>query len=163
MIAVVSGNWSFDAEALTSQRELLVGFVDIEDYTSLSRALTTGQLAALVGRFETIVTDTVSRHPARLIKLIGDAAMIVREDAHEGCRLALEIVGQFGTGRGQPAVGVGLANGPVTALRGDYFGDVVNLASRLPGLPDRRPSSSTTASSKSLRTRLRFSSCPRPN
>ena len=134
MIVVASGNWSFDAEALASQRELVVGFVDIEGYTSLSRTLTTRQLADLVGQFETIVTDTVSRHPARLIKLIGDAAMIVCEDAREGCRLALEIVGQFGVGLGRPAVRVGLANGPVIALRGDYFGDVVNLASRLAGI-----------------------------
>ena len=139
MVAVASGNWSFDAEALAAQRELVVGFVDIEGYTSLSRTLSSRELADLVGQFETIVTDTLARHPARLIKLIGDAAMIVCEDAREGCRLALEIVGQFGAGLGLPAVRVGLAAGPVIALRGDYFGDVVNLASRLAGIA--RPSS----------------------
>ncbi len=134
MVLVASGNWSFDAEALASQRELVVGFVDIEGYTSLSRTLTTRQLADLVGQFETVVSDTVSRHTARLIKLIGDAAMIVCDDAREGCRLALELVDQFGAAHGQPAVRIGLANGPVIALRGDYFGDVVNLASRLAGI-----------------------------
>ncbi len=134
MVVVASGNWSFDAEALASQRELVVGFVDIEGYTSLSRTLTTRQLADLVGQFETIVTDTVARHSARLIKLIGDAAMIVCEDAREGCRLALELVGQFGAGLGRPAVRIGLAIGPAIALRGDYFGNVVNLASRLAGI-----------------------------
>ncbi len=133
MVDVAAGNWSFDAEAVASQRELLVGFVDIEGYTSLSRTLSTRELAELVGQFETVVTDTVARHPAKLIKLIGDAAMIVCEDAREGCRLALEIVSQFGAGVGQPAVRIGLANGPVIALRGDYFGDVVNTASRLAG------------------------------
>ena len=138
MVAVASGSWFFDADALAAQRELLVGFVDIEGYTSLSRTLTTGELADLVGQFETIVTDTVSRHQARLIKLIGDAAMVVCEDARKGCGLALEIVGQFGAGRGRPAVRVGLAHGPVIALRGDYFGDVVNRASRLAGFA--RPS-----------------------
>jgi adenylate cyclase len=134
MVDVAAGNWSFDADAVASQRELLVGFVDIEGYTSLSRTLSTRELAELVGQFETVVTDTVARHPAKLIKLIGDAAMIVCEDAREGCRLALEIVGQFGAGVGQPAVRIGLANGPVIALRGDYFGDVVNTASRLAGI-----------------------------
>jgi adenylate cyclase len=138
MVAVASGSWSLDAEALAAQRELLVGFVDIEGYTSLSRTLTTGELADLVGQFETIVTDTVSRHQAHLIKLIGDAAMIVCEDAHAGCALALEIVRRFGAGLGRPAVRIGLANGPVISLRGDYFGDVVNLASRLAGFA--RPS-----------------------
>jgi adenylate cyclase len=136
MLGVASGKWSFDAEALASQRELLVAFVDIEGYTSLSRTLTTGQLADLVGQFETIVTDAVSRHPARLIKLIGDAAMIVCDDTHAGCNLALEIVGHFGAELGQPAVRIGLAKGPVIALRGDYFGDVVNLASRLAGIAE---------------------------
>ena len=136
MVAVASGNWSFDAEALAAQRELAVGFVDIEGYTSLSRTLSSRELADLVGQFETIVTDTLSRHSARLIKLIGDAAMIVCEDVREGCRIALEIVGQFGAGFGLPAVRVGLAAGPVIALRGDYFGDVVNLASRLAGIAE---------------------------
>ncbi len=136
MVVVASGSWSFDAEALASQRELVVGFVDIEGYTSLSRTLSTRELADLVEQFETIVTDTVSRHRARLIKLIGDAAMIVCEDAREGCRLALEIAAQFGAGSLLPAVRVGLAAGPAIALRGDYFGDVVNLASRLAGIAE---------------------------
>jgi adenylate cyclase len=107
--------------------------VDIEGYTSLSHTLSAGELAGLVGRFETIVSDTVARHQARLIKLIGDAAMIVCEDTRGGCRLALEIVGQFGADVELPAVRIGLATGPVIALRGDYFGTVVNLASRLAG------------------------------
>jgi adenylate cyclase len=134
MVSVASGSWSFDADALVPQRELVVGFVDIEGYTSLSRTLGSRELAELIGRFETIVIDTLSRHPARLIKLIGDAAMIACEDVREGCRVALEIVSQFGAGLGLPAVRVGLAAGPVMALRGDYFGDVVNLASRLAAL-----------------------------
>ncbi len=138
MVAVASGDWSFDPEARAARRELLVGFVDIEGYTSISRTLSSGQLADLVGQFETIISDTVARHPARLIKLIGDAAMIVCDDARDGCRLALEIAGQFGADLGRPAVRIGLANGPVIALRGDYFGDVVNLASRLAGIA--RPS-----------------------
>jgi adenylate cyclase len=134
MIEVAAGNWSFDAEALAARHDLLVAFVDIEGYTSLSRTLSSRELAELVGRFETIIVDSLSRHPARLIKLIGDAAMIVCEDVREGCQLALDITDQFGARFGLPAVRVGLATGPVIALRGDYFGEVVNLASRLAGV-----------------------------
>jgi len=133
MVTVASGNWSFDAEASALQRELVVGFVDMEGYTSLSRTLTSRQLAELVEQFEQLVSDAVSRHPARLIKLIGDAAMIVCESSLDACRLGLELVAAFGPGRGLPAVRVGLARGPVMAVRGDYFGQVVNLASRLAG------------------------------
>ena len=138
---VASAGWSFDEEASAARHELTVCFVDMEGYTALSRTLSGRELAELVSRFETIVTDVVSRHGARLIKLIGDAAMIVSEDVDAGCALALEAIERFDEDPDLPAVRAGLANGPVMALRGDYFGEVVNLASRLAGVG--HPSSAT--------------------
>jgi adenylate cyclase len=141
LVMVASAGWSFDEEASAARHELTVCFVDMEGYTALSRTLSGRELAELVSRFETIVTDVVSRHGARLIKLIGDAAMIVSEDADAGCALALETIERFDEDPDLPAVRAGLANGPVMALRGDYFGEVVNLASRLAGVG--QPSSAT--------------------
>lgn len=141
LVMAASAGWSFDEEASAARHELTVCFVDMEGYTALSRTLSGRELAELVSRFETIVTDVVARHGARLIKLIGDAAMIVCEDADAGCSLALETIERFDDDPDLPAVRAGLANGPVMALRGDYFGEVVNLASRLAGVG--QPSSAT--------------------
>ncbi len=68
----------------------------------------------------------------RLIKLIGDAAMLVSPDAIALLEAALNLVGAAEQeGEGFPQVRVGAAAGEAIGRGGDWYGRPVNLASRI--------------------------------
>jgi adenylate cyclase len=131
LVGIARGTWSFDEEGATARRDLLVGFVDMVGYSSLSRAISPGRLAELVVRFENVVGEIVSHRSGRVVKLIGDGAMFVCEDTRTGCELALALIGYFDSDADLPPVHVGIAAGPLVTVHGDYFGDAVNVAARL--------------------------------
>lgn len=134
MLRVARGVWSTDEQHSAVTRERTIGFADLVDYTGHSRALSSGDLAGAVGRFEALVTDLVSRFGGRLVKFIGDEAMFVVEDPRSGCRLALALCESFAADPSLPPIRIGLAQGAAVALHGDYYGEVVNLAARLVNL-----------------------------
>jgi adenylate cyclase len=109
---------------------LAVGFVDLVDFTRTSGGLDEGGLGHMLSRFESLAWDAVTEAGGRLVKLIGDEAMLVCPTAAEAARAALEIVEATG-GNDLPGARAGLAMGPLLARGGDYFGLPVNLASRL--------------------------------
>jgi adenylate cyclase len=113
---------------------LAVGFVDLVGYTALSQELDDEELGALVGRFEALAYDTVAEHGARVVKTIGDEVMFVTEEAASAARIALRLTERSAVDEVLPDARAGLAWGPVVAQEGDYYGPVVNLASRLVGL-----------------------------
>jgi adenylate cyclase len=65
------------------------------------------------------------------VKLIGDEVMFVAGDTVGGCRIALCLADTFDHHSSLPQVRTGLAAGEVIPQDGDYFGPVVNLASRI--------------------------------
>jgi class 3 adenylate cyclase len=85
----------------------------------------------MVRRFEELVWDVVTRAGGRVVKLIGDEAMFVVEDAVPACQIALDLVELS-----PYPLRVGLARGAVVGLFGDYYGETVNLAARLAGVAD---------------------------
>jgi len=109
-----------------------VGFVDLVGFTPLSHRMATRELSAFIGQFETRAFRLASDHGGRIIKHIGDEVMFVAIDPVAGCRLALALMTEFFDDGIQPRGG--LAFGDVVARQGDYFGEVVNLASRLADL-----------------------------
>jgi adenylate cyclase len=131
LVGAAYARWSFDDQALAARSDLVVGFVDLVGYTALSRMLSTRELAGLLERFEEGVADDIARHGGRLVKLIGDGAMVIADDAASACSFALDLIARFREDPDMPEVRVGLAAGSVINRRGDYFGDVVNLAARL--------------------------------
>lgn len=110
---------------------LTVGFVDLVGYTALSQELEDEEIAALVGRFEALAYDTVAEHGARVVKMIGDEVMFVGEDANAAARIALRLTERSAVDDVLPEARAGLACGPVVVYEGDYYGPVVNLASRM--------------------------------
>lgn len=136
LVDVAAGGWTFDAEGSTARRDLVVGFADLVGYTALSRTLSSGSLARLVGRFEEIVSEGLAEYGGRLVKLIGDGAMFVVDDAGQACAIALDLVAQADGTEDVPPLRVGLAAGGVVAMSGDYYGEVVNLAARLLALAE---------------------------
>jgi adenylate cyclase len=131
MVRVSRSAWSPDEQQSAVTREQTIGFADLVGYTGHSRLLSTTDLASAIGRFETQVTDLVSRFGGRLVKFIGDEAMFVVDDPSKACELGLALAETFGSDPTLPPVRVGLAAGPAVALHGDYYGEVVNLAARL--------------------------------
>ena len=106
-----------------------IGFADLAGYTSLSAELDAGNLAAFVGRWEEVAYDTVARHGGRVVKTIGDEVMFAGLAA-QVARTAIALR-DAAADAGLPPVRSGLAAGMVVARDGDFYGPVVNLASRL--------------------------------
>jgi adenylate cyclase len=84
-----------------------------------------------VQRFEQHLADAAAPYDVRIVKLLGDGAMVVCADADGACAFALELVAAVDRDGELPPVRVGLAAGQVMALGGDHHGEVVNLAARL--------------------------------
>jgi adenylate cyclase len=106
-----------------------VGFADLAGYTALAARLEPTELSELVGRWEAVAYDTIAANGARVVKTIGDEVMFVGL-TRETVAAALTLREAASTAT-LPPLRIGLAAGAVVARDGDYFGPVVNLASRL--------------------------------
>jgi adenylate cyclase len=111
-----------------------VGFADLVGFTALSQQVSDVELAAIVGRFESLAFDVVTTHGGRIAKMIGDEVMFVVEDVVAAVEVALSLAEAYADDEVLSDVRVGLAFGDVLALEGDYYGPVVNLASRIVGI-----------------------------
>jgi adenylate cyclase len=112
---------------------LTVGFVDLVGFTTLSRRMTSRELAEVIDRFEESAHDIVTARDGRLVKLIGDEVMFVSVDASAACDTALTLLERFADD--QPVTPRGaLASGELLFRGGDYYGPIVNLAARLADL-----------------------------
>jgi adenylate cyclase len=111
---------------------LAVGFVDLVGFTSISQRLPAAELLALIGRFEASAFEVAAACDGRIVKHIGDEIMFAALDADNGCHLAAALMDAFDTEGMEPRGG--LVFGDVISRLGDYYGPVVNLASRLADL-----------------------------
>lgn len=111
--------------------DLVVGFADLAGSTELAERLDLVELDRAITTFEARTSDLVAASGATLVKRLGDAVMFVTPSVAVACRLSLDLVDAFRDDGQVPEVKVGLAAGPVMALRGDYYGPPVNTASRV--------------------------------
>jgi adenylate cyclase len=112
---------------------LTVGFVDLVGFTTLSRRMTSRQLAEVIDRFEESAHDVVTARDGRLVKLIGDEVMFVSVDPSAACDIALTLLERFEHDQTVTPRGA-LASGELLFRGGDYYGSIVNLAARLADL-----------------------------
>ena len=109
---------------------LAIGFVDLVGFTPLTRDLAPAELGELIEDFEMTANEVVSQAGGRVVKHIGDEVMFAAVDATAAARIALELVRRFDAeDRVAPHAGIGY--GVVLGRGGDYYGSVVNLASRI--------------------------------
>ena len=95
----------------------------------LSQAMGPQELAAFVGEFEAQAHDVATAEGARVVKLIGDEVMFVAVEPQAACEIAIDLIAQF---RGEHVTPRGgLAYGSLLTRGGDYYGPIVNLASRI--------------------------------
>jgi adenylate cyclase len=114
--------------------EVSVCFADLVGFTKLGEEIAPEELGLVAGRLEEMAT-AVAEPPVRLVKTIGDAAMLVSTDAEAMTAAALCLV-QASEEEGEefPSLRAGIARGPALAQTGDYYGRPVNLASRITGI-----------------------------
>jgi adenylate cyclase len=108
-----------------------VGFVDLVGFTALSQALDDAEVAELVGRFGALAHDTVVSEGGRIVKTIGDEVMYVTDVPATAASIAVLLTERSRSDTVLPDSRAGIASGALVSRDGDYFGPVVNLASRL--------------------------------
>ena len=114
--------------------EMSICFADLVGFTKLGEQVETEELGLIAGRLDELATS-VAEPPVRLVKLIGDAAMLVCADAAAMVEAALRMVeAADAEGDEFPRLRAGIAHGSVHLQAGDYYGRPVNLASRLTGI-----------------------------
>jgi adenylate cyclase len=108
---------------------LAVGFVDLVGFTERTRDLPPSQLADLIIRFETDAYESVTASGGEVVKLIGDEVMFVANTEVKGSLVALALIDTYAASDVTPRGGV--AFGSVLTRGGDFYGPMVNTASRL--------------------------------
>ena len=124
---------SFDLMGRRLNR-LAVGFVDMSGFTSATERLGEREFAELMSSFSSRVDDTVRGHGGRVVKFVGDAAMVVAPEASLLTAIAHDLVDGWSAAGEGLTLHAGLAQGELLSLDGDYFGSAVNIAARLVGL-----------------------------
>jgi adenylate cyclase len=105
-------------------------FLDIVGYTRLTQELGDDAAADLAGTVSLLVRRNCVQHGGKPIKWLGDGVMFHFLDPGQGVRAALGMVDELADA-GLPPAHVGLHAGPILYQEGDYFGQTVNLTSRI--------------------------------
>ena len=118
-------------ELLPDAREMAVCFADLSDFTRLGEVAPVEEVGAVAGRLAALASE-VAGGPVRLVKTIGDAAMLVSPEPAALVEAALALVDAAeAEGEDFPQLHAGIALGPVVSRGGDWYGHTVNLADRI--------------------------------
>lgn len=119
---------------LDAARDITVGFADLVGFTTLGERVPLSDLGR-AGRRLGEMAIAAARPPVRLVKMIGDAALLVSPTSEALVGAALDLVSRVDAEPGaMPPLRVGIARGQAIPLSGDWFGSPVNLASRITGI-----------------------------
>ena len=105
-------------------------FLDITGYTRLTQERGDVAAAELATTLARLVERASLRHGGRPVKWLGDGVMFHFKDPGPGVVAALEMAAGV-SDAGLPPAHVGLHAGPVIFQEGDYYGQTVNVASRI--------------------------------
>lgn len=107
-----------------------VVFVDISGYTDVTEQRGDAAAVRLATTLQQRAEQVAAERGGRIVKLLGDGAMMQFRDAGGGVRAASDLVKTLGTTHGVTAH-AGVHAGPVIERDRDLFGSTVNLASRV--------------------------------
>jgi adenylate cyclase len=105
-------------------------FLDITGYTRLTQERGDEAAAALAAQLARLVQRASVQHGGRPVKWLGDGVMFFFKEPGPGVVAALDMVDGV-VSAGLPPAHVGLHSGPVIFQEGDYYGQTVNVASRI--------------------------------
>lgn len=112
-----------------------VVFVDISGYTRLTEERGDQVAVGFAATLQREAHATATANGGRLVKLLGDGAMLQLPDAGRGVTAALALI-QALRAQGDLRAHAGVHAGPVIERDLDLFGRTVNLASRIAGIAE---------------------------
>jgi adenylate cyclase len=116
---------------LPDSHEVAVCFADLVGFTRLGEEIPPTELGHLAVQLETLASE-VAEPPVKLIKTIGDAAMLASPEPERLLGAALSLIDAADAQGGDfPQLRAGAALGQALLRAGDWFGRPVNLASRI--------------------------------
>jgi adenylate cyclase len=119
------------AGLLPGAREVTVGFADLVGFTRLGEEVPPDELGRVAERLVELAGEHLHGE-VRLVKTIGDAAMLVSPEPAALLEVALDLVDAADAeGQDFPQLRVGAASGPALNRAGDWYGRPVNIASRV--------------------------------
>jgi adenylate cyclase len=108
-----------------------VAFADLVGFTRLGEEIPVERLSTIAGRLDQLAGEVAER-PVRLVKTIGDAAMLVSREPEPLLAATHRLVAMAEEeGEDFPQLRAGLALGDAVGHAGDWYGRPVNLASRV--------------------------------
>jgi adenylate cyclase len=110
-------------------RQPAIVFIDLSGFTALTEAEGNVAASSLTARFEEAVALACVRRGGRVVKLLGDGALLQFPEAVAAVRATLEIRHDLADMALRPHAGIDC--GPIAERDGDVFGRTVNMASRL--------------------------------
>lgn len=126
----------------TTRRLATILFADVSGYSRMMRADEERTLVDLRAHLAELVAPVIERFGGRIVKTVGDGAMVEFGSAVEAVRSAAELQrGMAVRNEGVPAerrqtFRIGVHLGDVIASDDDVFGDTVNVAARLQGVAE---------------------------
>jgi adenylate cyclase len=118
---------------LPGARQVTVAFADLVGFTRLGEVVSAEELGQLANRLADLARDVTSP-PVRFIKTIGDAVMFVCPEPAPLLDIVLKLVEVVDTDNDFPPLRAGVAAGMAVSRAGDWFGNPVNVASRVTGV-----------------------------
>jgi adenylate cyclase len=115
---------------LDDTQEAVVAFADLVGFTELGESLPVEELGSVAGRLSHLAAEACEP-PVRIVKLIGDAVMLVSPEPEPMLDATLRLVDAAAEDERYPPLRAGVACGQAVHRWGDWFGTPVNLASRL--------------------------------
>jgi adenylate cyclase len=107
-----------------------IAFLDLSGFTSLTEEQGDEKAARLAQGLAELCQESARSRGGRLVKLLGDGAMLHFPRPESGVLCALDLVDRVPR-LGLPAARVGMHAGRVVSQDGDYFGATVNVAARI--------------------------------
>lgn len=110
--------------------EATFGFVDLAGFSALTEVHGDEEAVHLLDRFERIAIESLGPDD-RLVKMIGDAAMICFAGPHDAVVGTERLIATCMKAPSFPMPRVGLHHGPARERGGDFIGNTVNVAARV--------------------------------
>lgn len=118
--------------ASTPKRPPAIAFVDISGYTHMTQTHGDEQAVRSSSLMRSHSQRVAGRHGGRLVKLLGDGAMLYFEDVSGAVSAVVELVRALA--RDGLDAHAGIHAGPVIEHDADFYGSTVNLTSRIADL-----------------------------
>lgn len=109
-----------------------VAFVDLSGYTRLTETHGDEVAARSAARLQVLADAAARRAGGRLVKLLGDGALLYFDDADRAVPATLELLDEIDASD-LPSAHAGMQAGSVVVRDGDIYGRTVNLAARIVG------------------------------